>query len=76
MKYRWVWLKGLLSKRSHYTASGEPKQAYSSADSATRAARAMAMKTFRPFDAYRCWFYCRKWHIGAAVPSQPKENDQ
>jgi hypothetical protein len=64
--WRIKWLLGLMSKRSHYNAAGKPKQQYSKA-SAMKAAIAMTKKTGRQFDTYRCWFYCRHWHIGGSV---------
>lgn len=66
MKWRLLWLVGLFSKRAHYTESGKPKQSYSK-HAAIRAAASMQHKTGRYFDAYKCWIYCRKWHIGGGV---------
>jgi hypothetical protein len=66
MKWRIYWLISLFSKRSHYNAKGLPKQAYSK-QAANKAALAMWAKTGRSFDAYRCWVYCGKWHIGGSV---------
>ena len=67
IRWRVAWLLGLLSRRSHYTASGKPKQAFASRAQAQRAAASMTRKTGRPFDVYRCWLYCRNFHFGGSV---------
>lgn len=67
MKWRFAWLMGLLSRRSHYAASGNPKQAFATREAAQRAADSMSRETGRAFDVYRCWFYCRKFHFGGTV---------
>lgn len=64
--WRIAWIIGLFSKRAHYNSAGKPKQPYSK-QSAIRAAIHMSMKTGRQFDIYRCWIYCRKYHIGGSV---------
>lgn len=67
MKWRIAWLISLFSRRAHFTNSGKPKQSYNTKQSADKAAIAMHNKTGRDFDSYRCWVYCRKFHIGGSV---------
>lgn len=56
-------LIGLWSQRSHLTASGAPKIAYSSKASATKAAEKMKQKTGNYFSNYKC-LHCDGYHIG------------
>lgn len=67
MRRKWHWLLGLLSKRSCYTLNGKPKIRYGSRDTALRAAEKLSISYGKPMDAYRCWFRCRKWHVGRAA---------
>jgi hypothetical protein len=67
MRWRYAWVRGLLSKRSHLTTAGNPKQAFRTRSSAQLAAASLELKTGRRFDVYRCWVYCRKFHIGGSV---------
>jgi hypothetical protein len=64
------WLMGLISKRSCYRSDGRPKQKYPTKEAAERAAIAIEAKHGSKLDAYRCWFRCRKWHIGSSVTTQ------
>lgn len=67
MKWRLVWILGLFSKRAHYNSAGKPKQQYNTKKTAEKAAFAMQKKTGRKFDVYRCYIYCRKYHIGGSI---------
>jgi hypothetical protein len=67
--WRIAWVLGLVSKRSCYRADGTPKIRYGSEGSAAMAAHHMGRKTGKNYDVYRCWFHCRKWHIGRSVRS-------
>ena len=60
-------IKGYLSPRSHYRYDGTPKVQYNTRATAEAAALYMSEKLKRPQEAYRCWFYCRKFHIGRAA---------
>lgn len=65
--WRVYWILGLLSKRSCYRMDGKPKQRHKTREAAEKAANSLSNKTGRDMEAYRCWFRCRKWHIGGAV---------
>ena len=55
---------GLFSINSHINQStGKEKVAYSSKDSAMRAAQSMSKKHNTYFSVYKC-AYCDGWHIG------------
>lgn len=56
-------LVGLFHERSHLTHSGDPKIAYGSKASATRAAEKMQKKTGNYFSNYKC-LYCNGYHLG------------
>lgn len=67
MRWRIAWLLGLISKRSCQRADGSSKVRYGSRVTAEIAALVLSTKYNKPMDAYRCWFHCRKWHIGESV---------
>lgn len=56
-------LRGLVHERSHLNHSGEPKIAYGSKSSATRAAEKMKAKKGLYFSNYKC-LYCDGYHLG------------
>ncbi len=56
-------LFGLISKRSHFNASGKPKVMYNTKKTAEKSAAAMMKKTGNYFSNYRC-LYCSGFHIG------------
>lgn len=71
-------LWGLFSQRSHLNASGAPKVAYGSKESASRAALKMMQKTGHYFSNYKCAF-CAGYHIGKnqrATPAVLENGDE
>jgi hypothetical protein len=70
LKHRVRWLAGLLSPRSCTNANGNPKQKYPTKEKAERAAASLERKNNKPYDAYKCWFHCRQWHVGGSVTQE------
>ena len=56
-------IKGLISKRSHFTAKGDPKIAYGRKKTAVKAAKQMQKKYGNYYSNYKC-LYCDGYHIG------------
>lgn len=54
---------GLFSKRSHLTATGDPKVMYNTRKTAIKSAKAMSKRYDKHFSAYKC-MRCDGYHLG------------
>jgi hypothetical protein len=64
-------MRGLRSRRSHENANGQPKIAYGSKKSATKAAQKMQKKYGYYYSNYKCLF-CDGYHIGRNSDNKQK----